>query len=163
MTGESEFLLHAFWTGIYITFVYDLLRIFRRVLPHGDLLVSLEDILFWVYCADRVFLLMYYESNGTLRWFAIAGAIVGMLLYRRLVGTYLVKYASRLLRWVFGILGRVLAFLLRPFVRLYERIRDKIRRRAKQYAVKLLKKRENGVIFLKKQLTALKKMHRMYL
>ena len=70
MASENEFLLQAFFTGVYITFVYDVLRIVRRVISHGELMVSLEDLVFWIYCADRVFLLMYYESNGTLRWFA---------------------------------------------------------------------------------------------
>ena len=50
MASENEFLLQAFLTGIYITFVYDLLRIFRRVVPQGTFMVSLEDILFWIYC-----------------------------------------------------------------------------------------------------------------
>ena len=34
MASEKEFLLHALLMGIFITFVYDLLRIFRRVVPH---------------------------------------------------------------------------------------------------------------------------------
>ena len=49
MASENEFLLHAFLMGIYITFVYDILRIFRRVIPHKDLMVSLEDLVFWIY------------------------------------------------------------------------------------------------------------------
>ena len=67
MVDENVFLLHSLLMGIFITFVYDLLRIFRRVAPHGQFLVSLEDLAFWVYCGGEVFLLMYRESNGTLR------------------------------------------------------------------------------------------------
>lgn len=161
MASEKEFLIQAFLTGIYITFVYDILRIFRRVVPHGDLTVSLEDIVFWVYCADRVFLLMYYESNGTLRWFAVLGAIAGMYLYRKLVGQFLVKYVSLILRKILDFLAGVLRFIVRPFVHILRILRGKIDRLSKRFAVKMLKKKQIGVNFLKKQLTRLPKMHKM--
>ena len=49
--NENVFLLHAFLLGIEITFQYDILRILRRVFTHGNGMVSLEDIAFWIYCA----------------------------------------------------------------------------------------------------------------
>ena len=100
--SENEFLLHALCMGAFITFLYDCLRILRRVLPHGGFLVSLEDLVFWIYCAEQVFLLMYRESNGTLRWFAVLGALAGMFFYRKL---------SRVL----SLAGKVLKWMLRPF------------------------------------------------
>ena len=115
MASENEFLLHALLMGIFITFVYDILRIFRRVVPHGGFLVSLEDLGFWIYCAAEVFLMMYHESNGHLRWFAVIGALIGMLLYKKLVSPWLVKYVSLWLSKVFQMLGKVLNFLLKPF------------------------------------------------
>lgn len=114
MANENVFLLYALIMGIFITFLYDILRIFRRVIPHGDFLVSLEDIVFWIYCAAEVFLLMYHESDGTLRWFAVLGALAGMMAYRKLVSPFLVKYASLILKKALGMLGKVLRFLLRP-------------------------------------------------
>lgn len=115
MASENDFLLYALLMGIFITFLYDLLRIFRRVVPHGGFLVSLEDLCFWIYCGAEVFLLMYHEGDGNLRWFAVLGALAGMFSYRKLVSPFFVKYASLLLSKCLGILGRVLAFLLKPF------------------------------------------------
>ena len=97
MAGENEFLLYALIMGIFITFVYDILRIFRRVIPHGNFWISMEDLCFWIYCAMEVFLLMYHESNGTLRWFAVLGAMTGMLVYKKLISPFFVKYVSLLL------------------------------------------------------------------
>ena len=161
MTSEKEFLIQAFFTGIYITFVYDILRIIRRVIPHGDLAVSLEDIVFWVYCADRVFLLMYYESNGTLRWFAVLGAFAGMYLYRKFAGQFLVKYVSLILRSFLDLLKRVVRFLFRPFVFFMRILKDFICRMWIRFTVKMLKKRQIHVNSLKKQLTFYGKMHKM--
>lgn len=114
MTNENEFLLHALLMGIFITFVYDLLRIFRRVLRHNGFFVALEDLGFWVYCGAEVFLLMYHESNGSLRWFAVLGALVGMFLYKKLISSLFVKYTSLVLCKILEFLGRILGVVWKP-------------------------------------------------
>ncbi len=107
MGSENTFILHAMYIGFYITFVYDLLRIFRRVIPHKAIFVSIEDLLFWVYCSITVFLLLYREGNGTLRWFAVAGALVGMLLYKKLFSGLLVNYLSKFLQKLLLIVKKI--------------------------------------------------------
>ncbi len=115
MVDENVFLLHSLLMGIFITFVYDLLRIFRRVVSHGQLLVSVEDLAFWVYCGAEVFLLMYHESNGTLRWFAVLGALAGMFFYRKAISPLFVKYTALLLTRLLGFLKKILSWLWKPF------------------------------------------------
>ena len=80
--------------GIYITFVYDIIRTFRKILTHNLFWVSVEDLFFWVYCAAEVFLLMHHESDGNLRWFAVLGALMGMLLYLKITGYIKKKLTS---------------------------------------------------------------------
>lgn len=116
MANENEFLLHALLMGSFITFVYDILRIFRRVFPHRNFLVSLEDLCFWIYCGGEVFLLMYHESDGTLRWFAVLGALVGMLLYRQLISPWFVKYVSFALKRVLEIISKAVGWACKPAV-----------------------------------------------
>lgn len=113
--SENIFLLHSLALGAFVTFVYDLLRILRRVIPHAPMVVSLEDLAFWVYCGAEVFLLMYRESNGTLRWFAVLGALAGMFIYKKAVSPLLVKYASFLLGKLLELLGALLGWLWKPF------------------------------------------------
>ncbi len=154
MESENIFLLHALLMGIFITFVYDILRIFRRVIPHGSFLVSLEDIGFWIYCAAKVFILMYHESDGTLRWFAVLGALVGMFLYRKTVSPLFVKYVSLLLQKISKVLGKVGSILLKPLSRALQKAR-----KAKEVAKAKTSHRPNRVKwFLKKKLTFLRKM-----
>lgn len=117
MSEENVFLLYAFASGIYITFIYDILRILRRVVPHKGLLVSLEDLVFWIFCAVHIFQLMHRESNGSLRWFAVMGALMGMLLYKKTVSGLLVKYVSLILCRVRDLLCRILGLCLRPAAR----------------------------------------------
>ncbi len=155
MIDENIFLLHAFLLGIFITFVYDLLRILRRAVPHRPFLVSAEDLAFWIFCAVEVFLLLYRESNGNLRWFAVLGAVVGMLLYRRTLSGPLVKYVSLILEKILGFLGRIGRLLWKP-VALAGRGAGKL-------GGKLRNRRKRFFAFLKKRLTISGKMLRMVL
>lgn len=91
----NSFLVHSFRLGIHVTFIYDIIRIFRRVVTHRKALVSVEDFCFWVYCGVEIFRLMHRESNGVLRWYAVAGALIGMLLYRKIASRLLIKYAVK--------------------------------------------------------------------
>ncbi len=114
MVSENEFLLHSLIMGGFLLFVYDILRIIRRVIPHGGFWVAVEDLAFWVYCGAEVFLLMYHESNGTLRWFAVIGAMAGMFLYNKLFSRLFVKYVSLGFKKLLAGIGRILGWLLRP-------------------------------------------------
>lgn len=111
--NENVFLLHAFLLGAEITFLYDILRILRRVFVHGTGMISLEDIAFWIYCAGKVFLLMFRESNGNLRWFAVLGAVLGMYLYHRTFSPFLVKYVSEFLNMLLNPIRRALRISVR--------------------------------------------------
>ncbi len=115
MVSENVFLLYALIMGIFITFLYDVLRILRRVIPHSGFFVSLEDLGFWIYCAARVFLLLHRESDGSLRWFAVLGAIFGMYLYKKCVSPYFVKYVSLCLQKVVSVLLKPLRYLTGKF------------------------------------------------
>lgn len=158
---ENTFLVHAFLFGIVITCVYDMLRIFRRVFPHGNFMISLEDFLFWIYCGVEVFLLMYHESNGVLRWFAVLGAIAGMLLYSRTVSPLLVKYVSFLLKKVFDLLWKVFCFLGKPFCFLLGIIGRKWRLLQGKIRLRRGKMLEGGSRRLKKKLTYLREVLKM--
>lgn len=134
MTNENVFLFHALRMGIFITFVYDIFRIFRRIIPHKSFLVSVEDICFWMYCAAKVFLMMYHESDGTLRWFAVLGALVGMMLYRKLVSPFFVKYVSLWLGLLLGYLRKIAGFMFRPVITVWKTLKKKL-----TFFVKMLK------------------------
>lgn len=122
ITEEVIFLLHSFLLGIVITFVYDLFRIFRRVIRHGILWISLEDLFFWILTAVGIFYLLHYENNGAFRWFAILGAGVGMFLYKKTLSEPLVQLVSKLVNRLLGLGVRILRRLLAPFRALFRRL-----------------------------------------
>ena len=152
---EMDFLFHSFLLGILITVLYDILRILRRTIPHNVLAVSVEDFLYWVACSFFIILELIRENNGTLRWFAVAGAMAGMLLYKITLGFLFVKYVSLLLRKVLHFLGASGRVLMRP-VRAAAGRMDRVRRHSHNRI-------KTGISLGKKKLTAGKKLLRMIL
>lgn len=148
-------MLYSFGMGIFITFVYDLLRIFRRIWIHSKFFISLEDLLFWIFSAISIFYLMHTESNGTLRWFAILGALTGMFLYKKTISQPFVKWVSKGIILIKRIIGKGLSIIGRPFVFLAKKCK------------KTGKKTMEGGRFargiVKKRLTAIKKLLKIVL
>ena len=97
---DNYFLFYSLVMGISVTVLYDLLRIFRRVVKHGDALISLEDLIYWVVVAISVFYMMHEENNGTMRWFAILGALTGMFIYKKLISNFFVNTISSALNFL---------------------------------------------------------------
>ena len=113
--NEVTFFLHSFMMGIVITFMYDGFLILRRLIKHSDILVSLEDMVFWIACAIGVFYMLYEENNGILRWFAVFGAALGMIAYKKSLSALVIRSVSMLIERTFHILFRILRLFLYPF------------------------------------------------
>ena len=108
IAGEGVFMLHSFLLGVIITFIYDLFRIFRRIIPHGWFLLSLEDLVFWVLATAGIFYMLYYENNGMFRWFSVIGAGTGMFLYKKTLSAALVNLVSGAVNKLIALIGKIL-------------------------------------------------------
>lgn len=122
---EAVFLGHALLLGIMITFVYDWFLIARRLIKHNMLFVSLEDFIFWVFCAVSMFVMLYRENSGTLRWFAVAGACLGMLLYKKTVSHFWIRMVSAILQKFLQGIKRFFGILLKPVGKAADKAADK--------------------------------------
>ncbi|MEQ2574304.1 spore cortex biosynthesis protein YabQ [Gallintestinimicrobium propionicum] len=111
---EGTFWLHSVLLGMAVTLVYDFLRIFRRVFPHGIFWISIEDLIYWCVVAGSFFSLLYLENNGTFRWFCVFGAAVGMLVVKSTASPFLVKAGARFGLWIKKVISYVARWLMRP-------------------------------------------------
>lgn len=96
---ELAILRDACALGILLAFGYDLLRILRRIVPHGTIGISVEDVLFWAACGVVIFLLLYEENDGYIRGYILGQIVLGALIYRLLFGRFLMKWISIGIRW----------------------------------------------------------------
>ena len=152
---ELTFFAHSVLMGLAITFAYDWIRVLRRLFKHGTVLTSLEDLFFWLVCGLAVFYMLYRENNGTLRWFAVMGAMIGMCFYKITVRDVFTNIMSTCMHKIMWFTFRVLQFVLKPIKRLFCA--------GKTLVLHLAKSLEKCKKFVKKRLTVCIKTLRMVL
>lgn len=86
---EVRLLLLGMAAGAGLMALYDLLRLFRALVPHGWLWVGLEDLSYWLFAGLAVFYLLYRENDGALRLYVIGTVFLTMIVYDRLCSTFL--------------------------------------------------------------------------
>lgn len=92
---EALLMLDSLYIGFVIMAGYDVLRLLRRIVKHNNLFVNIEDFIFWVIAGFVVFSLVYSENDGSLRWFIIVGVCLGIIIYEKSFGSFLVKYTAK--------------------------------------------------------------------
>ncbi len=107
--GEADFFLVSVCSGCLMVLVYDVLRVFRRLVRHGVIWTAVEDIIYWIACAVMIFAMLYQRNDGLIRGFAIGGIIIGMLIYNHFIS----PWAIRGIVWVLKKLIRIVSFPFR--------------------------------------------------
>ena len=152
---EVTFFLHSILMGLIITFAYDWILILRKLLKHGKVLTSIEDLLYWFVCGIGVFYMLYRENSGVLRWFAVMGAALGMLFYKAIIKNRFVNVMSTYIHKIMWFIFRIIQIVLKPIKCLFSAVRRFVR-----FVLKILKKVRE---FIKKRLTVFIKTLRIAL
>ena len=98
ITWEWKFFAIAVMWGMILSIVYDVLRIFRRVIIHRKIaLLAAEDILFWMICGFAMFHVIFMVNDGIIRSFALIAFLIGSAMYQYTVSYYIVRYISKML------------------------------------------------------------------
>ena len=165
MSGQAWLFLSTVLAGFVIGFVYDIFRILRKTVPHTNWLVQLEDVIYWIGCSLLMFYFMLHSNYGEIRFFAIAGAALGMVLYfcslskvvlhvSLTVIQFLQKVILTAARIILGPIRFLLKFFTRflapPARRLLGASRNNMRRMKSGTTVKLRGLRRNVFVMLKK-------------
>lgn len=103
---ELVFLLISFALGEGLVMLYDVFRIFRKVVPHGVIWISVEDVLYWIVAAMLIFGMIFQENDGLIRGFAIGGILLGMLFFNHFVSPFLIRSISGILKKILEILKK---------------------------------------------------------
>ena len=94
---EIRLLILGVAAGAGLMALYDLLRLFRALVPHGWLWVGVEDLLYWIFAGLAVFYLLYVIST----------IFLTMIVYDRLCSTILRKVLKKIRRYLkIGLLKR---------------------------------------------------------
>ena len=83
MMAELSYALASVIYGMAVAACYHPLVFLRTFFYHGRAWVDAEDILFLMGAGVSFFLVTYEKNDGILRWYAFAGAFIGVRLYLR--------------------------------------------------------------------------------
>lgn len=124
---EFSIFLEAAWYGMMIAISYDVLRILRRIVKHHDIMVGIQDFLFWVAVGIVVFAMIFQCNDGVVRGYIFMALLLGAYAYHKSVSSLIVKYLSKILnffltlllkkplKWARIILVRVFKIFITPF------------------------------------------------
>ncbi len=111
---EVGFFLASIGAGALVAFLYDLLRISRRLLGPGDTAVNIQDILFMAVAALILFYAAYLKNSGEIRWQSFIGGGAGVGLYIFIVRNRLLNVSTFVIKWLVKIIEKILKILLFP-------------------------------------------------
>lgn len=114
--GELRFLSVSFLWGMALLFAYDGFIIGRNCIPHKKWVIELEDFLFWILAGCSAFFVMYKMNHGMIRAFSIVAILAGMLSYHFTISRFLVKWFTKGIQTTEKGIGKIIKFVLTPFV-----------------------------------------------
>lgn len=150
---EIRLFFDAFLLGVILIFFYDFIRIFRRVIKHSKISEAIEDTIYWIISGFIVFVMLYHNNNGVIRWFVIAGITLGMLLYNISISKIFVKYVSIVIIKILKLLSKVINVIIKPIKFVFngiflqfKKLIKVLKNRSKSIKMKQkAKKQKNGV------------------
>ena len=137
--------------------LYDVFRVLRVTFKHPNVLIQLEDLLYWVMVTFGVFYFALNVNNGDVRVFMIVGIALGVVIYFLTVSVLFIKMAAALLNlsknivllmfriflWPVKTLLYFLSFPYRALRRLAKHVGKPVKKYLQRYklCVKIRKKR----------------------
>lgn len=115
-------------TGAVLGFVYDLFRLKRKVIRTKSFLISLEDIIFWVFSALLLFTAAYFSNDGEVRLYFFFAALLGVLIYYWIFSRWVIQILTFLVKmviWPFAFLISVLKVPLKKLLICIRKGKDK--------------------------------------
>ncbi|OON92950.1 MAG: hypothetical protein ATN31_07535 [Candidatus Epulonipiscioides saccharophilum] len=81
VSEQTALFIECIKIGIVMGAIYDVIRVFRRLIKHIDILVHIEDIVYWVSCSFIAFGILYMHNYADIRLFSLVGIVLGAALY----------------------------------------------------------------------------------
>lgn len=111
---EIQFFIACTIAGFVISFLYDLLRISRRIINVNDFVINAEDLLFFAAAAVILFYAAYRKNSGEIRWQWFIGGALGVSLYIVIVKNRFLNASIAIYSVLVKIVGAVIKILLFP-------------------------------------------------
>lgn len=102
--------------GYLLGIFYEFFRILRSALHHRAFIIAIEDFFYCISCTFLLLLLCYVYANGIVRWFAIAGSLLGFYFYFLTLGRLIPKLAKFCIQKLHRFFNRLCSIFLVPLL-----------------------------------------------
>jgi spore cortex biosynthesis protein YabQ len=120
IVNQVYIFLYAILGGAIAALFYDILRIKRRAIKTNVIIVSLEDIFYWLVAAMFLFITVYKSNSGEMRGYIFIGNIIGVILYESLLSEIIIKSSVMIINFIKRILLFIYKVLSYPFKLIYK-------------------------------------------
>jgi len=140
MSSQAILFLLTVVLGALIGFIYDIFRIFRKTVKHKDFFIFIEDTVYWLIVSFVMFYFMLNQNDGEIRFYAIVGAFLGMILYFYTVSIFVMKISMaviKVIKKIFNIIFKVISFPIKIIIKIFKIIISpfkKVLKKLKNYA-----------------------------
>ena len=93
---EWNLIFISLFLGAFLVAVYDGFRILRIFIRHKNLLIHIEDILFWMFAAIFIYYIYHKYYNGQIRGFFLIFMLLGAFFYSNTLSLLLLFFANAL-------------------------------------------------------------------
>lgn len=116
---QTVWLALAAVMGAIFCLVYEIFKAFRAEIPHKNIAVFFEDVLFFVICAFGYFCFALVSDDGMIKLYSLLATLFGSVVTRLLLG----RIFQKIFRPIFRVIRRVILFFVENSKALSEKIR----------------------------------------
>lgn len=123
MLDQLYIVISFFFSGIVIGILFDLFRSTRRSFKIPNIIIYIEDTLFWILTGLIIILTIFICTDGQIRLYMILILITGAFIYFSLVSKFVIIINVKLLNLVQSIIH----FITQPFKIILNFIKNNIK------------------------------------
>ncbi len=122
--AEIQFFLTCVFAGFVVAFLYDIFRISRRIVSVNDVVVNVEDLIFFSLAAIILFYAAYLRNSGEIRWQWFIGGAFGIGIYIFIIRNRFLNismFLVSLFNKLFGIVIKIMFFPIKIIFRIFRK------------------------------------------
>lgn len=113
---QFKIFLMSLFIGLILGIFYDFIKIFRKYIVHNNIIINIEDAIYWLFMSIIIFLISLYQNDGYIRAFFILGIFIGMIFYTLLISKFFINLTINIISIFIKIIRFILKILYAPFL-----------------------------------------------
>lgn len=133
ITDQLLLFLTAIEIGICMGVLFDLIRIFRKLIKHPNFFVQIEDMLYWIICGFIGFYMLYICNYAEIRPYIFIGIVLGGVFYFATFSIIFMKIATIVIFYIKALISKVIKWIMIPIRYILRMMRIPLRYMRKQW------------------------------